>query len=394
MRLPMTAYFLLLPLLAQQFPDATELLKQNGEALKKYRSYQYENEMAIDMVMGGNPMRMDMRTSMAVVNPDKMRVESKGQMGGSTMVADGDYTWIYIPALNQYTKKAAIRGPQALLESIGIGAMSDASKVMMGNVKTIREELIEVDGDKLHCWVLETKVDKLKLPEPSGAELTDGVITFWIDKDLKINRQVAISGKMQGGSMPAPVEMKGKIITRALKLDADLPNSLFTFAPPEGAKEVAEFGFGGMKKPDLAGKPTPEFRVKSLHGETLDSASLRGKAILLDFWATWCSPCRKEMPTVEKIHQEFKDKGLVVLGLNVGEALEVVEQYLKTAKVTYPVALTMDSDIVPAFQVTAFPTYVVIDQEGKIVAYQVGSAGEAALREAVAKAGLKMEPTR
>jgi hypothetical protein len=97
---------------------------------------------------------------------------------------------------------------------------------------------------------------------------------------------------------------------------------------------------------------------------------------------------------MEKIHQEFKANGLVVLGLNVGEDRGTVEKFLKTAKVNYPIALTGDSDVVPAFEVTAYPTYVVIDREGNIAAYQVGSAGEAALRETIAKGGIKANPPK
>ncbi len=389
MRRYSAACFLLFPLLAQQLPDAKELLKQWEEALKKHRSYQYEAKMAMDMVVGGNPIRMSTTSSTAVVNPDKRRIESKGQMGEVTIVADGEYTWVYIPALKQYTKKAAISSPQALSESLGMGNITDPS-IAMGDAKILGEETIEVDGNKYVCWVVEIKLDKLKMPQPAGAELTDGVITLWIDKDLKIDWKMTMSVKMQGGPMPGPVEMKQEVIKRALKLNVDLPDSLFRFTPPEGAKEIAEFARPHpMKTPNLAGKPAPEFRVKSLAGETFDLASLKGKVVLLDFWATWCGPCRKAMPSVEKIHQEFKDKGLVVLALNVGEERETVEKFLKTVKVTYPVALTTDTDVVSAFQVNALPTYVVIAPDGDIAAYQVGSAGEAALLEALAKAGIK-----
>jgi len=387
MRRYIAACFVSFPLLAQQLPDAKELLRQCEEALKKHRSYQYEAKMAMDMSMGSNPIHMSITSSTAVVNPDKMRIELKGPMGEVTIVADGEYTWVYIPVLKQYTKKAAISSPQALSESFGMGNITDPS-IAIGDAKILGEESIEVDGNKYVCWVVEIKLKKM--PQLEGAELTDGVITVWIDKDLKIDWKMTMSVKMQGGPMPGPVEMKLERIKRALKLDVDLPDSLFRFTPPEGAKEMAEVaGPHPMKTPNLAGKPAPEFRVKSLAGETFDSASLKGKVVLLDFWATWCGPCRKEMPMVEKIHQEFKDKGLVVLALNVGEERETVEKYLKTAKVTYPVALTTDSDVVSAFQVNALPTYVVIDPDGNIAAYQVGSAGEAALREALAKAGFK-----
>ena len=171
----------------------------------------------------------------------------------------------------------------------------------------------------------------------------------------------------------------------------DLADSLFKFTPPEDARELTDVP-GLEKTPDLAGKAAPPLRVKSLAGETFDLASLKGKTVLLEFWATWCGPCRREMPTVEKIAREFKANGLVVLGLNVGEQREVVEKFLKTANVSYPVALVDDADV--TFQVNSIPTYVVIDRDGKVVAYQIGGAGEAALRESLAKAGLKASPPK
>lgn len=384
------AFFLLFPFIAQQkLPDAKELLKQSGEALTLRRSYQYETEMTIDIVLAGNPLNVSVTSSLAVVNPDRKRLVSKGQMGETTIVSNGEFTWTYVPPLKQYTKKAVMRSPQALLESIGMSTLAADMTKASSDPKILREESIEIDGSKYPCWVVETRIDKVKLPQPEGAELTGGVITMWIDKDLKIQRQTTMAGNMEGGPITTPIEMRQKIINRAIKLDLDLPDSLFTFTPPEGSKEVADFFVPGMKAPNLVGKAAPEFRVKSLAGETFDLASLKGKTVLLDFWATWCGPCRKEMPTMEKIHQEFKSSGLVVLGLNVGEDRGTVEKFLKTAKVNYPIALTLDTDVVPAFEVTAYPTYVVIDRQGNIAGYQVGSAGETALRETLAKGGIK-----
>ena len=389
------AFLLLFPFFAhQQVPDAKELLKQSGEALTLRRSYQYETEMTIDMVMAGNPLHVSVTSSLAVVNPDKKRIVSKGQMGETTIVSDGEFTWIYVPPLQQYTKKAVMRSPQAMLDSIGMGALAADITKATRDPKTLREESIEIDGSKYPCWVVETRIDRVKLPQPEGAELTDGVITMWIDKDLKIQRQTTMSGNMQGGPITTPVELRQKIVNRAIKLDLDLADSLFRFDPPEGSKEVADFFVPGRKAPNLVGKAAPAFRVKSLAGETFDLAVLKGKTVLLDFWATWCVPCRKEIPTMEKIHQEFKSRGLVILGLNVGEDRATVEKFLKTAKVNYPIALTADTDVAPAFEVTAYPTYVVIDREGNIVGHQVGSAGEAALRETLAKGGIKASPAK
>lgn len=382
-----------LALSAQQLPDAKSILNNSSGAFKNYRTYQYDADMTIEITTGGNPMKMNFSSSLVAVNPDRKRMESKSTMGGMTIVSDGQYTWIYIPALKQYSKKAAIRGPEALLESLGIGNSPDMSKAM-NTAKTVREEPVEVDGKKRDCWVVEVKVDILDLPAPPGAKLTDGVVMFWFDKTRNVMLQMTMSGKMQGGPMPKPVEMSQKLVMRSMKFDEPLADSLFAFTPPADAKEVAEIRLGGMKKPDLVGKPAPAFQIKGLSGEMYESGALKGKVVLLDFWATWCGPCRKELPVLDKLYAEFKEQGLVVLGLNAGEDRETVEEFLNTAKVVYPVALTTDSSVIPTYGISAFPTYVVIDRSGSIVAYQVGSDGEQALRDILGKAGLKPAPAK
>src|SRR6185503_15903211 len=137
------AFFLLFPFFAhQQLPDARELLKQSEEALTLRHSYQYETEMAIDMVMAGNPLHVTLTSSLSVVNPDKKRIVSKGQIGETTIVSDGEFTWIYLPALKQYTRKAVMRSPQAMLDSMGMGSLAaDLSKATAAP-KTLREESI------------------------------------------------------------------------------------------------------------------------------------------------------------------------------------------------------------------------------------------------------------
>jgi predicted DsbA family dithiol-disulfide isomerase len=100
------------------------------------------------------------------------------------------------------------------------------------------------------------------------------------------------------------------------------------------------------------------------------------------------------MPILDKLFSEFKDQGLIVLGLNAGEDRETVENFLKTAKVAYPLALTNDTNLVPAYEVSAFPTYVLVDRAANIAGYQVGSEGEEALREMLKKADLKRAPPK
>jgi len=142
---------------------------------------------------------------------------------------------------------------------------------------------------------------------------------------------------------------------------------------------VEEISGFSARKSDLTGKDAPPFEVKSLDGKPFSLASLKDKTVLLDFWATWCAPCRKSMPVLEKIHQEYKDKGLVMLAIDAGEDRDTVEAFLKKNAMPYPVVLGGESEILSAFQVTAYPTFVLI-KGGKVASHQVGYSGEAALR--------------
>ena len=378
------ACLLLFPVFAQQpLPNGGELLKRSGDALANYRSYQCDFDTQIEVVVGGNPTQMSVTQSLAVVNPDKKRMETKSQLGETTVVSDGENVWGYVPAIKRYTRKPAMRARQGVLETLGLGDPSASV------ARSLRQETIEIDGSTYSCSVVEARADKV--PQPGGTEMTDVVTTIWIDKDLMI-RQITVTGIIRGGQLPGPAEMREKIIVRALKLDVDLPDSLFKFTPPPDAKELPDVPALGST-PNLAGKPAPPLRFKSLAGETFDLASLKGKTVLLELLGYVVWPVSQgDADSRENPHKEFKPNGLVVLGLNVGEQREVVERFLKTANVSYPVAVIDDADI--TFQVSSIPTYVVIDPDGKVAAYQIGAAGEAALRESLAKAGLKASPPK
>jgi thiol-disulfide isomerase/thioredoxin len=387
MRLSVLFLACFVSLYPQELPDVAALIKQTTESLKKHKSYQMSTEITVDMTVAGNPVRMVMTSDVSAINPDRARVESKASMGGgATIVSTGEFTYMYIPALKQYTKKAALSSPQQMFSNTGMTSLPDEAKLVQ-NSRVIRQETIEADGSEHPCWVVETKIDKLPLAAPITGALTDSVITMWIGQKDNIAWRSTMSGKMQAG--PMTTDMKQEMRLHSVKLDPALPDSLFMFVPPEGAKEVPDFGGPAMKKADLKGKPAPAFALKSIDGKAFDSAALKGKPVLLDFWTTWCGPCRKEMPALDRIHTEFKDAGLVLIGVNVGEDRALVEKSLKTVSPAYPIALSNDSDIVAAFQVTAFPTYVLIGSVGTIAAHQIGSSGEDSLRKMLGNAGVK-----
>jgi len=115
----------------------------------------------------------------------------------------------------------------------------------------------------------------------------------------------------------------------------------------------------------LEGKQAPDFSLKALDGKTYKLSDLKGKVVLIDFWATWCGPCREELPIIEKLHREFKDKNLVALGIS-NEDRDTIEKFLKNNPLTFPILLDEKGKVAKSYRVVAIPRLLLIDKTGKI----------------------------
>jgi thiol-disulfide isomerase/thioredoxin len=133
----------------------------------------------------------------------------------------------------------------------------------------------------------------------------------------------------------------------------------------------------------------PPYRAKSTKGENLDNAALHGKVALIQLWATWCGYCRRDQPIVEKLADEFRNQGLVVVAVNVGEPRETVEKYLKeNPRPAVKLVLNEDTTLPGLIAPQGFPFYVLLDKEGMVAGVQAGSGGEPSLRELLSEVEL------
>jgi thiol-disulfide isomerase/thioredoxin len=138
-------------------------------------------------------------------------------------------------------------------------------------------------------------------------------------------------------------------------------------------------------------EPAPKFRAKSLDGENFNNDSLKGKAVLLQFWATWCQYCRGDQPVVDNMVREFSPQGLIVLAVDVNESKKKVKEYLQHSPREVKIELTEDTNLAAVFAAKSYPFYVLIDREGRIAGTQQGAGGERSLRRLLGKVGLKAE---
>lgn len=129
---------------------------------------------------------------------------------------------------------------------------------------------------------------------------------------------------------------------------------------PDPASQPAVDARGGLK----AGVKAPDFELKTLTGESVKLSDLKGKKVMLNFWATWCPPCKKEMPEMEQFYNESGDQ-ITILAVNIDPQLDV-QKFVDENKITFPVLLDEEDAVNETYQILTIPTTYFIDSKGII----------------------------
>jgi peroxiredoxin len=139
---------------------------------------------------------------------------------------------------------------------------------------------------------------------------------------------------------------------------------------------------------DDQGRQQANFTLTDLQGKTWELKNLRGKVVLVNFWATWCPPCRKEMPDLEVLYQRFSGQGLVILAISDEDQAKVVP-FISNHKISYPVLLDPGRKVNELFQVDGLPKSLVYDREGKLVAQSMDMRTRNQFLQMLGSAGLQ-----
>jgi len=141
-------------------------------------------------------------------------------------------------------------------------------------------------------------------------------------------------------------------------------------------------GFAGGAVAE-APKTAPAWELKDLSGKSVRSSDFQGKVVLIDFWATWCPPCRAEVPGLVELQKELGPKGFTVIGVSLDDGPEVVRQFAAKFKVDYPLVMGNEAVVTAFGGVEGIPTKFLIDRSGKIVSRQVGGAEKAEIERQI-----------
>jgi peroxiredoxin/outer membrane lipoprotein-sorting protein len=363
-------------------PSAPEILNQVAQTYKGLRAYQFVAVETTEILARGMRQSGETHLALAAVKPDKYRLTFKDDSKEIILVADGETTWTYMPKLKQYTKQqAAVSGDDDEGDGEQADTLTTARRALVllyegvgryaASAALAKDEKVKVGGDRIDCYVVRFQSAK------SQHQL-------WVDKErFIVVRHLELARQTLNGML---VEVR--LTTNWKEAEIKLPpaNDLFTFDPPANAAEVQALNLPG-ERVLLTGKNAMDFELKDIQGVQVRLSDYRGKIVLLDFWATWCPPCRKELPSIEKLHRQFADKDVVVLGIN-DEDSSTVKGFLK--KNEYTITTLMDSrkNVHRMYGARAIPTVIVIDRGGVIRAHYIGGRTEAELVAALKTAGL------
>jgi peroxiredoxin len=135
----------------------------------------------------------------------------------------------------------------------------------------------------------------------------------------------------------------------------------------------------------IIGSKAPEFSMTSLSGQQISLKDLRGQGVLVNFWATWCYPCREEMDDLKAAYEKYKDQGIVILGIDMKEGEETVRKFIESYKITYPILIDMDGKVGDAYNVFGIPSSFFIDKDGVIRDIILGEMNQDSINNKIEK---------
>ncbi len=334
------------------------------------------------------PIAFDLSFTYAARLPSHARNSMNGP-GMLTIVADGESLRVWSRDANQYLVQPA---PRIEPGKVPPGEYGTALQPMLGMATFAQGNSGVEDGgpDTVRTATGVAACRRLVLAYPRDTSASAPLLmprVLWIDEPRRLVLRDSLTFEM---NVPQVGHVRRTQDMRFLTAEPDDggPDSLYAFTPPAGAQRVTRIGRAAPEQPDLVGKPAIDFTLASLAGPSVTLRRLRGKVVVLDFWATWCGPCRRWMPIVAKVEKQLAGRGVSFYAVNVAETTEQVRAFLRTAGATPPVLLDRDGKVATAYGASAIPLTAVIGRDGRVAQVLVGLHPEEDLRAALRAAGV------
>jgi len=366
-------------------PSAAELLAKVSQRYKGLHMFLVDADTRVTVSQQGQTAMGEQKTLLAVGEQGMFRVEMSEGGTMQVLLSDGKFTWRALPQQKVWSKQEVAQdvssdeNDDTPTEFQGKDLFSRVQRSLItrytglarysGAAVIDKSDRVKFNGSKVDCWVL-------RIPTPGSVNrlyvAKDG---FWVVRHVET--------QMHGSGLPTEATTEYKRIVEGMP-----PAELFEFEPANGSKEVADVSLPGERDASLVGRRAADFTLKTISGEPVHLAELRGKVVLLDFWATWCQPCRRELPTIEALSRKYKERNVIVLGIN-DEDVSTARRFLEKNHPDLETLHDAGRKVHRTYGCNAIPTVIVIDPQGKVVAQFVGQRSEDVLVAALREAGMQ-----
>jgi thiol-disulfide isomerase/thioredoxin len=337
-----------------------KLLSETAKNYREAKSVRIERT-AVSTIDSELMKLSDKSFSTLILAPGRRyRREDKAARFWTIQISNGAKRWDWYPWRRQYVEEAlhnADTEEVSAAEGGWFGWLKQIdSKLAAGRVQ--RPQTIEIDGRKVDCMVIIGPPAPNQRPDPAMSVQT----TYWIDRA----RKVLVKEEF---AMHSPVPENKYVQTtttiyQLTELSASLPESLFEFAPPSGTQQIDRLE---LEPVALLGKPAPALRLHAVDGNTFDLISLRGKAVIVDFWATWCQPCREAMPALVELYAELKGKNISVVSVSLDEDPEDARRYVSKYKFPWISLVDPQRESDQTWGTSGIPKLVLVDSTGTVI---------------------------
>ncbi|HEX8524626.1 MAG TPA: TlpA disulfide reductase family protein [Tepidisphaeraceae bacterium] len=370
-------------------PQAKAQLEQMDAAYKQLGTLDLAGKLALRFDVMGQKQTKDAEFTSSYQAPNRFRQDVKDDVvAGST----GEKMYLYSKDHNVYLTQEAPKGkmePGKMPEPYGQVIGTQNPSLMLALSSSPSRSLTDNLGsaEQLEDVKLEGKAfNQLRLSDPQ----TGASMAILLDPTTHLLRRATLD-MTKALEKRGATDVKQALVTvdySATVPGAAVKENQFAWTPPADAKDAAKeqaAAEGDEPSKALEGKPAPDFSAKNLDDKDVTLKDQKGKVVILDFWATWCPPCREGLPHVDKVYQDLKEKGVVAFAVDVQEPKDKVKQYVTDNKLTLPALLDTDGKVSGAFKVSGIPQTVVIGKDGVVKNVFVGTGpdSEEKLRKAV-----------
>jgi peroxiredoxin len=381
------------PALAQPEVDekSKEVLAQYGKFYSGLEGFKVKVTIKLEIEQKGQKQSQEFVQQFAAAKPNKFSYALNSDQGSAQIVSDGKEVSVYLSAFKKFAVESAPETFNALFQnpiilgSIGFGnaggvmvsMLSDipVEQLLSGAQKVEYGGEVELDGHKCHVIKATQEQFDWELWIDAGEQ---PLVRQFVPDLTKAFERLA---KSNGGDSPyAGMKISNTVSYTNWDINPKFDEAVFAFNAPEDADPVdslMELITGQPSDPAphaLVGKPAPQIELELLEGGHLNLESLRGeKIVILDFWATWCGPCVRAMPVIEKVAAKYADQGVALYAVNLREEADDIKAFIEENKLPeVKVALDKDGKVGNAYLATAIPQTVIVGKDGKVQVVKVG----------------------